>query len=80
MPAPSTPPQKKEVPKQQQQQQQAQKKQQADTIKKNINEFQKWAIKAIKDLNKSVGASVDPEMFFGFIESVIDPVDVRSLK
>jgi hypothetical protein len=74
MPTPATPPPKKETPKQQPKQN-AQKKQ-SDPKKEN-NEFQKWAIKAIKDLNKSVDATVDPEMFFGFIESVIDPVDVE---
>lgn len=77
MPTPATPPPKKETPKQQPKQN-AQKKQ-SDPKKEN-NEFQKWAIKAIKDLNKSVDATVDPEMFFGFIESVIDPVDVSFKK
>uniref|UniRef100_A0AC34F7B9 GYF domain-containing protein n=1 Tax=Panagrolaimus sp. ES5 TaxID=591445 RepID=A0AC34F7B9_9BILA len=70
MPAPATPPPKKETPKQQP-------KQNAQKEQSDPNEFQKWAIKAIKDLNISVGTTVDAEMFTGFVESVIDPLDIK---
>uniref|UniRef100_A0AC34GUY9 Uncharacterized protein n=1 Tax=Panagrolaimus sp. ES5 TaxID=591445 RepID=A0AC34GUY9_9BILA len=46
------------------------------TIEKD-SEFKKWAVEFIKDLNKSLGKNVDPEMFFGFIGSLENPVDIE---
>lgn len=53
-------------------------KQKAEPLKQEdpLQQFQDWAIKGIIDLNKTVNASVDPEMFFGFIKDIADPFEV----
>ena len=73
-PAIPTPPPKKEQPKLVSQSP----KQKAETSKQDDShqQFQNWAIKGINNLNKTVDASVDPDMFFGFIKSITDPLDV----
>uniref|UniRef100_A0AC34G4V7 Uncharacterized protein n=1 Tax=Panagrolaimus sp. ES5 TaxID=591445 RepID=A0AC34G4V7_9BILA len=68
---------KEQRKKENQRQQKAPRGQIQSDPKKENNEFQKWATKAIMDLNKSVGATVDPKLFFNFIEPIKEPNEVE---